>query len=147
MARKASVYIGDELEAAIQERHDEKRGESISGLINKMADRYREVCRRSAPRLSPQAWCLLFDALNGFWLQPASMGVRGIPMEVEDGIGMDGLDEKWGVDGEGLKARLADASFAELVAIADAAERFWAHHRDLPGEPAEIVAALNLPSE
>ncbi|MFP4615580.1 MAG: hypothetical protein ACLFRB_06860 [Thiohalorhabdus sp.] len=145
MARKASVYIGDELETALEERHG--ASDSVSGLINKMVDRYREVCRREAPPLTPQAWCLLFDVLNGVWLQPASMGVRGIPMEVEDGIAMNGLAEKWGVDGEALKTRLAEADFAELTAIADAAERFWARHRDLPSEPTEIVAALNLPSE
>lgn len=144
MAEKTSLYLGEELKQALEERRG--AASSTSALLNTMGDRYRQICQHCAPRLSPEAWGLLFDVLNGIWLAPAELAVLGIPHEVSDAIELNELDRKWGVDGARLLERLRQADYAELVAIADAAERFWARHEELPGEPAEFVAALGLPS-
>jgi hypothetical protein len=45
--------------------------------------------------------------------------------EVADSIRFDKSDEKWLCDGEALIAKMAKFTYAENLAIVDAAERFW----------------------
>ncbi len=93
--------------------------------------RYRDLLRRGLADLALTRGeaCLICDALNGTMLFAALDEHDGtymfIPAEIADSIHLDGTDEKWGVDGEALGAKLAAASPAALCAIADACERFW----------------------
>lgn len=65
---------------------------------------------------------LLVDILNSTILEPQT--VRYLWAEVEDSL-VDGTAEKWGIDGPALAAKLRALSYAQDVAVYDAARRFW----------------------
>lgn len=66
---------------------------------------------------------LVADALNGILLEPHTM--RLLWANVADAIRLQGLDRKWGVDGEALVEKLRALTPGQIWALADAAERFW----------------------
>jgi hypothetical protein len=86
-------------------------------------DRYRDVLARSLPKFSVGEACLLCDICNGWFVTTASYCL--IWMEVEDGIELDGLDEKWEVDSPGFVDRLKALTPAENIAVIDAIERWF----------------------
>lgn len=93
-----------------------------------IAERYAEIMRRSPPLLDLREWLLIFDSLNGCWLiEPAALVAQSVPHEVADACRLNGADAKWEVpDADELVQTLAALPFAGLVAVVDAAERFWA---------------------
>lgn len=68
-------------------------------------------------------YLLMMEALNGSIFDENVAGL--IWAEVEDGIRMDHLDEKYGVDGQELIRRLRGLTLSQNMTFADAAERFW----------------------
>lgn len=98
---------------------------SDSGVLDRMATRYAAVCERHRPVLSRAEAMLICDALNGTWLSDAG-SVAWIAAEIEDAIRLNGLDQKWKVDGPDLLRRAATWSYAERLAVVDLVERFWA---------------------
>lgn len=99
---------------------------TISGRVNTIGDRYQEILRRTQieKRLSDTEWNLVRDSLNGVAHQPASQ-IRHLWHGIEDSIQLDGLAEKWEVDGDALLEKLRDLSFVEEVAVVEAVERWW----------------------
>lgn len=122
MAKKSGVYIGPELDAAI----GPLAGTTVSSRINRVGDRYAEIMRRVQieKRFAEAEWNLLRDSLNGTLNEPASQ-IRHLWHGIEDSIELDGLAEKWEVDGEALLAKLRDLSFVEEVAVVESVERWW----------------------
>jgi hypothetical protein len=107
----------------------DQRGER-SGIISRDLDRYYESLKHGRQqlrdKLSKNEIAALLDNLNGVWMgDNPSVSVRMIWANVEDGIGLEGLDKKWKVDGKALVEKLRGMSMIELCALADAAERFW----------------------
>lgn len=143
MSKRKSIYIGDALQRLLEAHVGDESGfRSTSGIINAVADRYSEVVRRSMPRFTVNEWCLIWDALNGVWMQePASLAVSGVPLNVSDSIQLNRYDKKWEVDGDALMRKISDLPFCGLLAIVDAAERFWARD-DWPQDHAEMVSAV-----
>jgi hypothetical protein len=123
MAKKSGVYIGPELEAAIGPVDDSI---TVSARINAIGDRYAEIMRRAQieKRFSEPEWNLLRDSLNGVYKQPASQIAR-LWHGIEDSIELDGLADKWEVNGEALLAKLRGLSFVEEVAAVESVERWW----------------------
>jgi hypothetical protein len=144
-SRKKSIWVGEALERALAERVEEGRAmRSTSGVINSIADRYGEVVRRSMPSLSQNEWMLIFDSLNGVILSDSAQSVAGLWGGIEDSIRLDGLDEKWQVNGPALVDRLRALSYPEQVAIADTAERFWAQFGNKDVQFTEALVALGI---
>lgn len=127
MAQRRSIYSNPQLEAALAPRVRDGVAGGISGAITTMCSRYDEIVRRSLQtiRMSVAEWCLIADTCNG-WFMDSPGSSNYLPHEVQDGIGLNQLDAKWQVDGPALIAKLQAMSFAELVAINDTCERFWA---------------------
>lgn len=70
---------------------------------------------------------LIVDVLNGSVLGASSAAM--LWHEVEDGIRLDGLAEKWNIpDGAAFVARIRAWGLIECMAIVDATERFWGQH-------------------
>ena len=91
--------------------------------------RYQEALRLARAelrdKLTTAELSAVLDVLNGHWfLGPDSAAY--IHLEVEDGIRLNGLDEKWQINGPYLIGLLANLTFIESCALADAAERWWA---------------------
>lgn len=117
MSRRATVYIADRAEAVLG-------GDNLSGAINRVADRYYELVRRSRIDLAPAELDAVRDALNGWLAEPAATIAGGPALEVEDAL-PDGLAERYGIDGPALVARLRALTYAQEVALVDAAEQYW----------------------
>ncbi|MGI9951406.1 hypothetical protein V3F56_03505 [Moorellaceae bacterium AZ2] len=120
MTKRITIYLHD---AVISEV--DARGENRSGVISRDLLRlytlYRQAIRE-VPLCANEA-CLLVDALNG-----AITDAHTAPLlwqEVEDACRLDGLDEKWQVDGRALIEKLKNLSALHCMALVDAAERFW----------------------
>lgn len=126
------IYRTPTLDAVISARlknpnTDDAEGRSRSSLVTAIADRYAEICKRHMPDFSAGEWCLIFDVLNGCWMREnAALSANGIAHSVADGTTMDGMGEKWAVDGLDLARRIDALPFAGKIAILDTAERFWA---------------------
>lgn len=74
-------------------------------------------------RFSAAEILLVTDAVRGTLWYPDT--VCHLADEVEEGIEHDKLDEKWGVDGQALVAKLKELNFAQTMSFVDATERFW----------------------
>jgi hypothetical protein len=86
----------------------------------------REELRRLSPPLTQAEASLICDACNGTWMgDEYSPGPMILWAEVADACRLNELDAKWGVDGDALVARLQRMTPGQLMAIADAVERFW----------------------
>lgn len=95
--------------------------------------RYYDLLERTRLTLNfnENEYLLIMEALKGTLFNADVAGM--IWAEVEDGIRMDHLDSKWGVDADGLIRRLRTLSLIQNLALADVAERFWSlQEEDLP---------------
>ena len=101
------------------------RGEesNFSQLIDTAVNRYLITIDNSLPGLTDAEWCVVFDALQATYVSE-EMGVLTIGEEVIEAIEEDGLDAKWGVDGDGLKWKLTGLTYAEQQAIGEMVEAF-----------------------
>ena len=141
MAKRATIYISDPAEAVLGGRHD-----SLSGRINSIIIRYGEMTRRHSPALTRGEWAAIFDTLNGTWLA-AEVGeidpARYLWAEIADN---PGVGEKWGVDQSALVSTLRALSYAESIAVAEAAQRFWQECKGLPLDAALDKLAISVKS-
>ncbi|HHW15086.1 MAG TPA: hypothetical protein GXX28_09160 [Firmicutes bacterium] len=105
----------------------EARGENRSEVIHRDLARLYELYRHELAELAFTAGeaGLIVDVLNGTLITDASQA-RHLWAEVEDGIRLDHLDEKWSVDGPALIEKLRALRLGQCLAVIDAAERFWA---------------------
>ena len=136
---------------ARQARPGEEQSTDRSSVIARSLDRYfyaLAAARRGLrSRFSEEEQGLLLDVASGhakhalpdgcLFSSPCAVGF--IEHEVAAGIA-DGLAEKWHVDGPALLKKLAALTYAEKLALIDAAERWW--HRAARGEqpaPEELL--------
>ena len=68
--------------------------------------------------------CLMIDVMNGLMLTPGQLG-HILVADVEDGISLDGLDEKWKVDSEDMIARLRALPFFYICVLEVWSKVFW----------------------
>ncbi|NPV72156.1 MAG: hypothetical protein HPY55_16240 [Firmicutes bacterium] len=133
------VTVTPELAREIDSRGP--RSEVIRRDLERLYRLYRYAIRQVS--LSPEEACLIVDALNG-----ALMDADSAPMlwaEVEDGIRLEGLDAKWGVDGQALIEKLRALDRLTCLALVDAAERFW--HECPDEDPRQAVRRFFLVRE
>lgn len=99
---------------------------SLSGRLSTIADRYLEILRRArvASRFSEPELNAMRDCCNGTWFEPAQLIDGAILANVEDSR-VDGLYEKWGIDGDALAAKLRSLIFADQVALVEEIEQWW----------------------
>lgn len=123
----------DEVHRRVQPAGGEDDREYLrSDVIRAGLQRYYEVCRRhvAALGLSREELALCCDSLNGVWLtadtDSGASQLAVVWAGIADSIRLNGLAKKHGVDGDKLIARLQSASYADLVALVDFVERFWA---------------------
>ena len=129
--------------AARQARPGEEQSYDRSATIAKSLDRYfyaLAAARRGLrSRFSSGEQGLILDVANGC-LFGSPCAINFIEHEVAGGID-DGLAEKWNVDGPALLKKLAALTYAEKLALVDAAERWW--NRTARGEQPEPAEMLN----
>lgn len=102
-----------------------ERGQSRSTIIARDLERLYTLYRRALRQvdLTVDEACLIVDALNGSLTTADDAGL--LWAKIEDAIHYDRLDEKWNVDGKSLVEKLQRLNEIQVLAIVDAAERFW----------------------
>lgn len=108
-------------------------GRSPGETARRDLERYYTVLERVLAGLGfeERAWNLLRDALNGTWADPW-WTARELAAGIEDALG-SGLGEKWGLSQREqavLLAQIRGLSPAEVWAVIDAVERWWARQGD-----------------
>jgi hypothetical protein len=119
--RKLGVYMSPDLEALVKGREDH---DTLSGRLGTVAQRYCEIVRRHKPDLSTAEWNACRDALNGVWLREAAQ-LSSIWAEIHD-ADADGLGAKWQIDAKALAARIRQMPYAQMVALVEDVETWWA---------------------
>lgn len=123
LRKPISITIDPEVLAHIDERAD-NRSEQINGDLLRYYRLLAEVRPTLRERFSPAEISLILDACNG-WMMDFSSPAH-IWMEVADGIRLNQLDQKWGVEhGTDLVHRIHGLTWIESVALADAIARWW----------------------
>ena len=123
MANRKSIYVGNELGTYVDTHL--KEGYSVSALINTAVERYMMLLKTHRPRLSKNEWYLIFDSMNGLVTdEPAELAASGVWLSVRDSIDLDGLAQKWEVDGEALVQKIQAMTKAELLSIVDVVEQW-----------------------
>jgi hypothetical protein len=79
---------------------------------------------------------LLADATNGISFSADT--ARLLWAEVADAIALNKLDEKWGVGGDALVAKLRGFCPGQALAVADALERAWLKGTDMTDALREV---------
>ena len=101
---------------------------NISGTIAQQIERYTMSLFQARlglrEKLSEPEMGLILDTLNGTMFID-TFSPAFIIQEIADAVRYDRSDEKWECDGEALIKKMAQFSYAENLAIVDAAERFW----------------------
>ena len=121
MAKTVGLYLYPETQKALS-----TRGDNRSAVINRDLGRLYELYGRAIREipLALDEARLIVDMCNG-----TIFDARTAPLlwaSVEDACHLDGLDEKWGIDGPVLVEKLKGLTQLQALALADAAEQFWA---------------------
>lgn len=125
-----SIIIADRnLQAAVSQRGDtfNAAGNGIIERYIRLVESRRAEIRRTFSDRELQA---LLDACNGTIHDPIEMGIAALAHGVADALELDGLAEKWGIDGPGLLAKLRGSDPVTRLALIDFIERAWRHVED-----------------
>ena len=102
---------------------------------------YRRALAEIRGRFSTGELSLIVDVSNASLLTPGMAGQHLIP-QVEDGISLDGLDRKWGVDGAPFLARLRELTSFQAAALEVWGRAFWEGQPEKRGALEKYVQAL-----
>lgn len=123
--KKLSVSIRPDIMAEIEKRVEY---DNVSGALNKCLERYVALLARSLAewrsQLSDRECALILDATNGTMFAD-TFSLSHLWGEVADAISLDGLDQKWEVDGAGLVDKIKTSGMIGQAALVDASERWW----------------------
>ena len=105
--------------------------DSLSGRLGDVCDRYAEIIRRTRveQKFSEAEMNALRDCCNGTIFAPAQLIAGAVLANFEDSA-VDGLYDKWGIDGLETARKLNALTFAEQVALVENIEKFWAEVRN-----------------
>lgn len=118
--KTVSIWLRPELDAAMALRGD-NRSQTMAQDLGRLYALYDRALREID--LTENEAMLIVDALNGV-LIGADAGAL-LWANIADSIRLDGLDEKWSVDGPALVEKLQAMTATQAMAVLDAAERFW----------------------
>jgi len=143
---RVSLYIPDRL-APILDLQAE-RGESLSGRLAAIVDRYGWIVRDDPPAFPRNEWCLILDACNGWasWAEAGETLMGGVAANVADHAALNAADEKWHLSRDEVRdlvARLNGLSRAQTCQVIECIERFW-RRCELPTYEALAAAGCRI---
>ena len=113
-----------DIEDALQLRSHMEDGH-MSFTAREILKRYFDLMERElrTVNLTRKEACAICDVCNGWAMDPHS--IMFMWAEVSDGISLNQIDKKWGVDGPALVAKIRAWTPGQTLAVADAVEKFW----------------------
>lgn len=143
--KRITISVPDYIDSAMSTRGDS--GDGKSSAVVRTVDRYLAILNRAkidlAKRFDRQECALILDSCNGVAFFD-TVSIQLLPENIVDGIGIDGLDKKWSVDGETLIAKLRTLTYPEKVAMVDAITIWW--NRVGNGESPDFDEMLIVPA-
>lgn len=143
--KRITISVPDYIDSAMSTRGDS--GDGKSSAVVRTVDRYLAILNRAKVELSKQfdrqECALILDSCNGVAFFD-TVSIQLLPENIVDSIGMDGLDKKWGVDGEALITKLRALTYPEKTAMVDAITVWW--NRVSNGEKPGYEELLIVPS-
>jgi hypothetical protein len=108
---------------------------SLGGSLNAAAEYvlqafpglYRRTLHDMRGRFARAELLLMVDVCNGLWLTPGFAG-QHMEAQVTDGIDLDALDKKWGVEKKTILGKLAALSTWEAACLEMWICGFWKTH-------------------
>ncbi|MFA5445269.1 MAG: hypothetical protein WC262_09905 [Bacteroidales bacterium] len=126
MRRKISPRVEENAHAILKEVF----GTSNAGaefVLNSWPALYKRTIHDLKGRFDFDELMLMVDAMNGKMLTPGIAG-QHIDANVVDGIDLDRLDEKWGIDGTRLKEKVGALSIFDRACLEWWIQGFWTNH-------------------
>jgi hypothetical protein len=138
---RAGDLLPDLLARAAPDEDGTPSERTVAIAADRDLHRYYYLLRLALPSFSEAEASLIVEALNGLLTEAHT--ARLVRANIQDAI-EEGLAAKHGVDGDALLARLRALSEFEQMAIADAAERFWAgpYRKEDMGEALRAVGLV-----
>ncbi len=88
---------------------------------------YRRTLHNMKGRFEKGELSRLIDVFNATMLTPQMAG-QHLAAQVSDGIALDRLDQKWGIDGNALNNKIASLTVFEAACLEIWANGFWYRH-------------------
>lgn len=120
MAKRLSIYLPDTALAALGPGAD-----SVSGRIASIIVRYAGVVADECPEFRLAEWSAIADVLRGTWALAESADSDPARYLWAEVIDAPEIGAKWGIDHGRLAASLRTLSYAQRIATAEVADRFW----------------------
>lgn len=110
-------------------------------VLEAFPDLYRRTLADLRGKFTRGELMLMIDVQNGHWYNPHGAGMEMTP-NVSDGIALDHLDEKWGIDGDALNKKLAAVSHFDRTCLEIWVQSFW--NQDEHDNIEEYVKQLSI---
>jgi len=123
LKRPISITLDPAMIAELDARAD-NRSERITMDLTRYYRLLEEERSALRAHFLPAELCAIIDVQNGHWYAPR-LSHHEITANIEDACRLDGLAEKWSIDGPALGAKLTALDLWQITALADATERFW----------------------
>ena len=120
---KISLTIEPEVLAWVDERAD-NRSEQINGDLTRYYRLLADARTQLRARLSPAEMSAIIDVSNGHVYAPR-LSHYEFSANIEDACRLEGLADKWSIDGRALVDTLTALDLWQLTALADAISRWW----------------------
>lgn len=122
---------------------DKDTDESLSGRITIIVERYAAMIADHLPELTRGEWCACMDVMNGMFTGMGdAIATKFLWASIDDACRMEGLADKWSIDGPALVKKLRDLDTAGAIAVAEVGRRFWAR-----ASSSDVDTALDLALE
>ncbi|QOX80919.1 hypothetical protein FY034_18125 (plasmid) [Trichlorobacter lovleyi] len=120
------IYLSEQaLETLEQFKHESW---NASAIISSALIRYYSVLERECPQLKKNEWLAICDVANALPKHTDSRQhdpARFLWASIEGAAEVDGLSEKWEIDGKELAYKIKAMSYVQQCAIIEVASLFW----------------------
>jgi hypothetical protein len=123
MAIKTGPEISDQTSAWILDTFP-KINSGMTYISNGFPSLYRATLHDMKGTFSPTELSLMIDVFNGLILTPQLAG-QHIALQVANGIKLDSLDEKWGINGLELMRKIDSMTLFDRACLEIWLSRYW----------------------
>ena len=136
---RKSIYVPASQESGMYRLLSMRGDSEISRTLDTAVGRYLNMIGRSMPDLSTAEWCMVLDSHMGIgvsdWMDVMLVGETAL-----EGMDMERLDQKWGVDDQRMREVMTSLTYAEKQAICEVIEAFRADENG--GSYTEIISRV-----
>ena len=122
-AGRKSIYVPPSQDSALYRLLSMRGDKEVSHTLEVAVERYLAVIGHSLPALSTAEWCMVLDSNLGVMVDD-EIGVVMVGEGTLEGMDLDGLDKKWGVDARRMREVMGNLTYAQQQAVCEFIELF-----------------------